>query len=247
MIGSKLGDYEILRLVGKGGMGAVYEALKPSINRRVAIKLLLPEYAEREDVVRRFLNEARAVNAINHPGVVQISDIGKSTAGSIYLVMEFLEGETLSERLQQNRGKLGQQEGVIIAWQLAGVLAAAHAKSIVHRGSFGRNSPAGSSAFALVLEKVRNHRPARVASQPVRPARSERPARKTAPSVPPCARGNIPFRGRGRLCHHETIRDSIYRRRPSRRPRHAAGGCPRESRALRKPQNRSWNKSQDAL
>ena len=82
MIGSKLGDYEILRLIGKGGMGAVYEALKPSINRRVAIKLLLPEYAEREDVVRRFINEARAVNAINHPGVVQIFDVGKSTAGS---------------------------------------------------------------------------------------------------------------------------------------------------------------------
>ena len=68
MIGSKLGDYEILRLIGKGGMGAVYEAVKPSINRRVAIKVLLPEFAERDDVVRRFPNEAKAVNAVNHPG-----------------------------------------------------------------------------------------------------------------------------------------------------------------------------------
>ena len=154
MIGSKLGDYEILRLIGKGGMGAVYEALKPSINRRVAIKLLLPEYAEREDVVRRFLNEARAVNAINHPGVVQISDIGKSTAGSIYLVMEFLEGETLSERLQQNRGKLGQQEGVIIAWQLAGVLAAAHAKSIVHRVRFEPRTPSRNLISPSAVEAL---------------------------------------------------------------------------------------------
>ena len=133
MIGSKLGDYEILRLIGKGGMGAVYEALKPSINRRVAIKLLLPEYAEREDVVRRFINEARAVNTINHPGVVQIFDVGKSTAGSLYLVMEYLDGETLSERLQQNRGRLPQMETITVGWQLAGALAAAHAKSIVHR------------------------------------------------------------------------------------------------------------------
>ena len=72
----------------------VYEALKPSINRRVAIKVLLPDYAEREDVVRRFMNEARAVNAINHPGVVQISDVGKAPDGSLYLVMEYLEGDT---------------------------------------------------------------------------------------------------------------------------------------------------------
>ena len=163
MIGSKLGDYEILRLIGKGGMGAVYEALKPTINRRVAIKLLLPEYAEREDVVRRFLNEARAVNAINHPGVVQISDVGKSTAGSLYLVMEFLEGETLSERLQQNRGKLAEQEGVVIAWQLAGVLAAAHAKSIVHRDLFAwstcRGCPGEPSALRFsrsVQERLRS-------------------------------------------------------------------------------------------
>jgi serine/threonine protein kinase len=146
VIGSKLGDYEILRLIGKGGMGAVYEALKPSINRRVAIKLLLPEYAEREDVVRRFINEARAVNAINHPGVVQIFDVGKSTAGSLYLVMEYLEGETLSERLQQSRGRLPQMQTITIGWQLAGALAAAHAKSIVHREPYAP-SKSRPSAF----------------------------------------------------------------------------------------------------
>ncbi len=60
MNGSKFGDYEIVRLIGRGGMGAVYEACNPRINRRVAIKVLLPEYAEREDVVRRFFNEMRA-------------------------------------------------------------------------------------------------------------------------------------------------------------------------------------------
>jgi serine/threonine-protein kinase len=133
VIGSKLGDYEILRLVGKGGMGAVYEAVKPSINRRVAIKVLLPEYAEREDVIRRFLNEARAVNAISHPGVVQIFDIGKAPDGGLYLVMEYLEGETLTHRMEQNTGRLSEEETINIAWQLAGVLSTAHAKEIIHR------------------------------------------------------------------------------------------------------------------
>jgi serine/threonine-protein kinase len=114
-------------------MGAVYEAQNPRINRRVAIKILLPEYAERNDVVRRFFNEARAVNAINHPGVVQVSDVGKSPDGSLYLVMEFLEGETLSDRLLHNRGLLPQEDVITISWQLAGVLSAAHAKAIVHR------------------------------------------------------------------------------------------------------------------
>ncbi len=132
-IGSKLGDYEIVRLIGRGGMGAVYEAHNPLIKRRVAIKLLLPEFTKREDVVRRFHNEAVAVNAISHPGVVQVSEVGKAPDGSLYLVMEYLEGETLSERLQRSAGKLTEEEAITISWQLAGVLAAAHAKSIIHR------------------------------------------------------------------------------------------------------------------
>lgn len=133
MIGSKLGDYEVIRMIGRGGMGAVYEAVNSRIGRRVAIKVLLPDYADRADVVRRFLNEAKAVNAINHPGVVQVSDVDKAPDGSLYLVMEYLEGATLSERLQSAGGKLFEEETVTISWQLAGVLSAAHAKSIIHR------------------------------------------------------------------------------------------------------------------
>ncbi len=130
---SKLGGYEIIRLIGQGGMGAVYEGLNPTIGRRVAIKVLLPEYAHRTDVVRRFFNEAKAVNAISHPGVVQVSDVGTAEDGSLFLVMEFLEGQTLSERLTSQGGRLPEEEVVTICWQLAGVLAAAHAKNIVHR------------------------------------------------------------------------------------------------------------------
>lgn len=133
MLGEKFGEYEIVRLIGRGGMGAVYEALNANINRRAAIKVLHPEFTKEDDAVRRFFNEARAVNTINHPGVVQVSDLGKRPDGSLYLVMELLEGETLTERLQNRGGKLPEREVVTISWQLAGVLAAAHAKSIIHR------------------------------------------------------------------------------------------------------------------
>lgn len=133
MLGEKFGEYEIVRLIGRGGMGAVYEALNANINRRAAIKVLHPEFTKEDDAVRRFFNEARAVNTINHPGVVQVSDLGKRPDGSLYLVMELLEGETLTERLQTRGGKLPEREAVTISWQLAGVLAAAHAKSIIHR------------------------------------------------------------------------------------------------------------------
>ena len=134
MLGEKFGEYEIVRLIGRGGMGAVYEALNANINRRAAIKVLHPEFTKEDDAVRRFFNEARAVNTINHPGVVQVSDLGKRPDGSLYLVMELLEGETLTERLQSRGGRLPEREAVTISWQLAGVLAAAHAKSIIHRG-----------------------------------------------------------------------------------------------------------------
>ncbi|HNN93240.1 MAG TPA: serine/threonine-protein kinase [Pseudomonadota bacterium] len=133
MLGEKFGDYEIVRLIGRGGMGAVYEAMNANISRRAAIKVLLPEFAKEDDTVRRFFNEARAVNTINHPGVVQVSDVGKRPDGSLYLVMEFLEGETLTERLQGNGGKLPESVAVTVSWQLAGVLAAAHSKAIIHR------------------------------------------------------------------------------------------------------------------
>ena len=133
MEGSQLGDYQIVRLIGRGGMGAVYEAHNPTIKRRVAIKQLLPEFTKRDDVVRRFHNEAVAVNAINHPGVVQVSEVGKAPDGSLYLVMEFLEGETLADRLLRSGNKLTEEVAVTISWQLAGVLAAAHTKSIIHR------------------------------------------------------------------------------------------------------------------
>ena len=133
MIGSEIGGYQIIKLIGQGGMGAVYEALQKKIGRRVALKLLLPEYANNPTVIERFFNEARAVNAISHPGIVQVSDLGSTDDGGAYLVMEYLEGETLSSRATRQGRRLPEEDAVRIGWQIASTLAAAHAKGIVHR------------------------------------------------------------------------------------------------------------------
>src|SRR4051794_9158945 len=96
---STVGPYKILRKVGEGGMGTVFEAMHQSIERRVAIKLLHPEFAQNAEVTARFFNEARAVNLIEHPSLVQISDLGQLPDGTAFLVMEMLHGETLSARI----------------------------------------------------------------------------------------------------------------------------------------------------
>src|SRR5688572_9263470 len=98
MIGTRLGNYRIDQLLGEGGMGVVYGVIQEPIERRVAIKVLCPELAEREELVVRFFNEARAASVIKHPGVVQVSDFGTAPNGSVYMVMEHLEGQTLQER-----------------------------------------------------------------------------------------------------------------------------------------------------
>jgi len=120
-------------LIGKGGMGAVYEAIQEPIERRVAVKVLHGRYAQEPEIAQRFFNEARAVNIVDHPGIVQISDYGQLPSGVAYLVMEFLKGDTLGQRLKQNGGKLAVPEVVRISRQIAAALAAAHEKGVIHR------------------------------------------------------------------------------------------------------------------
>lgn len=117
-------------------MGAVYEAIHKSIERRVALKVLHPEYARRPEAVTRFFNEARAVNLIEHPNIVQVSEFGIAGDGTAYLVMEFLRGETLSRRIETLaavKQRVPPIAVVQIGMQLADALAAAHEKGIVHR------------------------------------------------------------------------------------------------------------------
>jgi serine/threonine protein kinase len=133
-IPEKIGPYKVVRKLGEGGMGAVYEALHEAIGRRVAIKVLLSSFAKDAQFTSRFFNEARAVNVVEHPGLVQISDFGQLPDGAAYLVMELLNGESLARRISAARGPLPVGDVVSLTWQLADSLAAAHAKGIVHRG-----------------------------------------------------------------------------------------------------------------
>lgn len=134
LVKSHIGGYRIVRILGEGGMGTVYEAVHDGIDRRVAVKILHPEYARKPEIVRRFLNEARAVNVVSHPGLVQISECGQSEDGTAFLVMEYLDGDTLGGRLKKRADKkLTEAQVVGFAWQLATALAAAHATGIVHR------------------------------------------------------------------------------------------------------------------
>lgn len=128
-----IGPYRTVRKIGEGGMGAVFEALHETIQRRVAIKVLHPEYAGSPEMATRFINEARAVNIVEHPGLVQVSDYGQLPDGTAYIVMEYLKGETLAQRLEKSGGTLSLPDVVHLAWQLADSLAAAHDKGIIHR------------------------------------------------------------------------------------------------------------------
>ena len=132
MTHDRIGPYKIVRKIGEGGMGSVYEALQEPIGRRVAVKILHPKYAAEPSIAARFLNEARAVNLVEHPGVVQISDYGQLPDGTAYLVMELLKGDTLSQRIKRPGG-LGLPDIVRMARQIASALTAAHEKNIFHR------------------------------------------------------------------------------------------------------------------
>ena len=112
-------------------MGQVFEAEQPEIGKRVAIKTLHPEFSQNAELANRFLNEARAVNLIKHPSIVNVFEYGKLPDGVVYIVMEFLEGETLTQRIAS--GILTIPASMRLCRQIASALQAAHDKGIVHR------------------------------------------------------------------------------------------------------------------
>ena len=128
--GTRLGPYEILAPAGAGGMGEVYRARDTRLERTVAVKVLPAALSDRMDLRQRFDLEARAASSLNHPHICGLYDVGE-TGGVRYLVMEYLEGETLAERLA--RGPLGVSEAVATAIQIAEALDNAHRKGMVHR------------------------------------------------------------------------------------------------------------------
>ena len=133
MIGQQIGPYRVLGKIGEGGMGAVYEAEDAGIGKHVAIKVLHKDHAKNSQIAARFINEARAINAVDHPGLVQVLSSDRLPDGTAYIVMELLKGETLNARLKAQGGRIPMQSAIQLGRQIASALAAAHSKSIVHR------------------------------------------------------------------------------------------------------------------
>jgi serine/threonine protein kinase len=130
--GAILGSYRIVSEISTGGMGTVYRAQHTLLDRTAAIKLLRPQLTANGELVERFFREARAASAIQHPGIIEVFDFGFAD-GRSYLVMEFLEGQPLGERLRTRGGRLGEIEAAQIGRGIASALTAAHAKGIIHR------------------------------------------------------------------------------------------------------------------
>ena len=129
--GTRLGPYTITAELGHGGMGVVYTAQDPRLKRQVAIKLLTADLTRDETAKQRFLQEAQAASALDHPNICTIFEINETDDGQLYLVMAYYEGETLKERIE--REALALDEAVDIATQVGRGLAEAHAAGIVHR------------------------------------------------------------------------------------------------------------------
>src|SRR5262244_3738430 len=128
--GTRLGPYEILSLLGAGGMGEVYRARDTRLKREVAIKVLPASFSADPDRLRRFEHEAQAAGSLNHPNITAVYDVG-THEGAPYVVSELLEGETLRTALAG--GRLSPRTAINYSIQITQGLAAAHEKGIVHR------------------------------------------------------------------------------------------------------------------
>jgi Tol biopolymer transport system component len=129
-VGSRIGAYEVLALIGEGGMGRVFRARDTRLKREVAVKALPPDVAADEDRIARFRREAEALAALNHPHIAAIHDVVEA-GGSQFLVMEFVDGDTIADRIR--RGPMPVAEALRAGAQVAEALEAAHARGIVHR------------------------------------------------------------------------------------------------------------------
>src|SRR5512134_1165471 len=150
------GKYRIVNLIGEGGMGAVYEGENVRINRRVAIKVLHGAYSSNADVVQRFEREAQAAGRIGNDHILEVLDLGQFSNGDHFMVMEFLEGETLSARIKR-AGRLLPGQVAPIARQILAGLAAAHGAGIVHRDLKPENifilrEKAGKPDFVKIID-----------------------------------------------------------------------------------------------
>ena len=156
MIGKVVDDrYEIRGMIGRGGMGAVFEAWQPSVQRTVALKVLLREFAENETVIKRFHKEALAASRLTHPNSISVYDFGQTDDGILFIAMEYLRGENLGEVLTRE-GALGPRRAIHIMRQVCKSLCEAHKAGIIHRDLKPDNvfltAIEGESDFVKVLD-----------------------------------------------------------------------------------------------
>src|SRR4029078_12245740 len=131
-VGQTVGNYKITAKLGEGGMGVVYLAEHPVIGKKVAMKAIPPELSKNSHVVSRFVTEAKAVNQIGHEHIVDIADFGNTPDGEFYFVMEYLQGESLSDRLRRET-RIDVDAALSITAQIADALNASHEQGIIHR------------------------------------------------------------------------------------------------------------------
>jgi eukaryotic-like serine/threonine-protein kinase len=149
------GRYRVLKKLGEGGMGTVYLAEHVTIEKKVALKVLLHEYARKQDLKDRFLQEAKAAAKIGHENIVDITDFGDTPDGSVFFCMEFLEGLDLSQLIRK-QGPIPWSRSKPILLQICRALGAAHSKGIIHRDMKPENiyliEREGRSDFVKVLD-----------------------------------------------------------------------------------------------
>ena len=149
MIGKTIGPYRILERIGAGGMGVVYKAEDARLDRLVALKFL-PPYAAGPEESKRFLREAQAASAIDHPNICTVYEVGDDGQGNAYIAMAFYEGEALDQRLA--RGPLSVDEAVDVARQAAAGLRKAHAQGVVHRDIKPANLMISADGLVKILD-----------------------------------------------------------------------------------------------
>jgi serine/threonine-protein kinase len=162
------GQFQILQKIGSGGMGSVYKAAQPAMNRMVAVKILHPKLANRKDLVSRFRREARAMSHLTHPNTVKVLLYGELEDGSLYIVMEYLEGRNLNQVVRKE-GPMPVERAIPILVQVCGALQEAHLQGIVHRDLKPENIFLSTNGGLKDFPKVLDFGLAKVTERELRP------------------------------------------------------------------------------
>jgi serine/threonine-protein kinase len=162
------GQYQILQKIGSGGMGAVYKALETEMNRMVGVKILHPKLANRKDLVSRFRREARAMSQLTHPNTTKVFMFGELEDGSLYIIMEFLEGKNLNQSVRAE-GPFAMERALGVLIPVCGALDEAHKAGIIHRDLKPENIFLCQSAGLRDYPKVLDFGLAKVGERQMRP------------------------------------------------------------------------------